>query len=148
MRFRQAHKAWPVVDSFAVSALDIILIVLGALLLLALLFLAGGFIAAKRRDSEHAGAYAQHVAEADRALEAARAEDKGWHRDALESAAKAALRRERPDFLIEELHLILVDDRPGVTEDRARFVAQAAGEELHLTLGRAEGGDWQLEKVG
>ena len=73
---------------FTVSVLAIVLIVLGALL--AVLFV-GGYIARRRHDRELAPDYLRHIAEADTALEQARAEDRGWDRAAMEQLARQAL---------------------------------------------------------
>ncbi len=53
--------------------------------------------------------------------------DRGWHRDTMEAAAHAAIARgSRPGWTYDDLQLVLVDDRPGVEEDRAHFVAGGA----------------------
>jgi hypothetical protein len=119
------------------SVLAIVLIVLGALLLLVF---AGGLIAARRRARLHADALAQNIAEADRALEDARAADKGWERVLLEEAARNVLAQERPDWRYDRLDLVLVDDRPGVTEDTAHFLAVAPDDEVRIVLTRQDGG--------
>ena len=92
-----------------------------------LLFL-GGLIAARRRSVRDAGQYAESLAGADQALEQARAADRGWDRELIEAAARDALRAEAPDWSYERLDLVLVDDRPGVEEDRAHFLATGAGD--------------------
>ena len=125
------------------STLAIVLVVLAALLLL--LFL-GGVLASRRRDALRGREFARHVAEADHALEAARAADKGWDRQLLEDAARRALASERPGWQYDELHLVLVDDRPGVAEDRAHFVAVGPGEDARVVLARRDVG-WTLESV-
>lgn len=86
----------------------------------------------------------QRIQEANRALALAHAGDKGWERGELDRAARAALERERPGGAIERLELVLVDDRPGIAEDRAVFEVTAGGGEpaLRLTLGRREDGTW------
>ena len=122
------------------STLAIILIVIGAVLVL--LFVAGALVARRRTE----GDYAEHVAQADHALEAARAADRGWDRELLERTARTALERERPGWTYE-LHLVLVDDRPGVVDDRAHLVAVGDGDEAHLVLTRQAGGDWMVEAV-
>jgi Na+-transporting methylmalonyl-CoA/oxaloacetate decarboxylase gamma subunit len=126
------------------SAVAIVLIVLAVLVLLVL---AGGFAAARRREREHAGDYARHLAEADQALEQARAADRGWDRAVMEAAVTKALEEQRPGFTPDRVDLVLVDDRPGVTEDRAQFVAAAGGEEILVVLSRGEAG-WAAESVG
>jgi hypothetical protein len=125
------------------STLAIVLIVAGAVVLLVLL---GGFAATRRRERLRGGAYAGHVAAADRALQEARAADKGWDRPMLEDAARRAVAAARPGWTVEELHLVLVDDRPGVTEDRAQFVAMGGGEEVRVVLTRHDAG-WAAERV-
>ncbi|MEX2194700.1 MAG: hypothetical protein WD844_05390 [Thermoleophilaceae bacterium] len=123
------------------STLAIVLIVIGVVLALLLL---GGAIAARRRTG---GDYAEHVAQADHALEAARAADRGWDRDVLERTARAALDQARPGWGYDELHLVLVDDRPGVVDDRAHLVAMGDGSEARLVLTREAGGEWVVEGV-
>jgi hypothetical protein len=126
------------------SALAIILIVVGVLVVLVF---AGGLAAARRRDRTHASDYARHIAEADHALEQARAADRGWDRAVMEAAVQRALGEQRPGFTAERLDLVLVDDRPGVAEDRAHFVAGAGEEEVRIVLARGEAG-WAAESVG
>ena len=125
------------------STLQIILIVVAAILVL--LFI-GGLLGARRRDQRQAGSYERHVAAADQALEQARAEDRGWDRGVMEEAVRAALREQHPDFAYNDLHLVLVDDRPGVEEDRAHFVAMGSGEEMMVVLAR-EGDHWGAERI-
>jgi hypothetical protein len=45
------------------------------------------------------------------------------------------------------LDLVLVDDRPGVAEDRAHFVAAGGGEDVRVILARRDDG-WIAEHVG
>jgi hypothetical protein len=127
-----------------VSTLAIILIAVGILVIVVFV---GGLAAVRRRDRSHAAQYQRHLAEADQALEQARAEDKGWDRAVMEAAVQRALQEQRPGFRAERLDLVLVDDRPGVTEDRAHFVAGAGEEELRIVLARGEAG-WAPESVG
>ena len=126
------------------SPLAIVLIVLA--LLLAALFV-GGYVANRRRFYADRELHARRIAEADHALEAARAADRGWERSELEQAARAALAAERPQFGYEELALVLVDDRPGVEEDRAHFLASGREGEVRVLLARRDGG-WVAERVG
>ena len=125
------------------STLAVILIVIAAVFLLLLL---GGFAGAARRRNQHGHHYERHLAEADRALEQARAADKGWDRPALEAAARQALASAKPGWDYEELALVLVDDRPGISEDRAHFVAGGAEGETRVVLARRESG-WALEHI-
>lgn len=127
----------------AVSTLGIILIVLGAVVLLGLIL---GLLGAWARDRQQAPSYEEHVAAADAALEQARAADRGWHRDTMEQAARAALNESRPSWNYRDLHLVLVDDRPGVSEDRCHFVAVGDDGEVRVILARQDD-RWVTERV-
>ena len=120
-------------------------IVIVVAVVLVLVFL-GGLAATRRRDAVGAGDYKRRVAEADQALEQARALDKGWDRRALEEAARTALREERPDFSYDDLFLVLVDDRPGTAEDRAHFAAMGSDGEARVVLVRRPDG-WTAEQL-
>ena len=125
------------------SALAVVLIVIGALLLLVFI---GGLAAARRRSRDQAARLQERIAEADRALKHARAADKGWEKAALEQAARQALDEARPGWAYERLDLVLVDDRPGVTEDCAHFLAAGGDRQTRVVLTRREGG-WVAERV-
>lgn len=119
------------------SVLAIVLIVVGALV--ALLFV-GGYIARRRHDKELAPDYLRHIAEADNALEQARAEDRGWDRGEMETLARQALEASHPDTSFERLHLVLVDDQPGVHEDRAQFEGWDGQRSIRVVLTRSDAG--------
>jgi hypothetical protein len=121
-------------------------IVLIAIVVLVLLFFIGGLLAARARARRQAGTFYQHIKAADEALEQARAVDRGWHRDTMESAARAAISESRPGWGYDDLHLVLVDDRPGVEEDRAHFVAIGDDEETRVILAR-QGDRWVAERI-
>jgi hypothetical protein len=125
-----------------VSTLAIVLIVLAVLLLV---LLAGGFVVSRRRLARPG--FDADVARADRALESARAEDRGWDRELLELAARQALEAERPGFEPESLHLVLVDDRPGVEDDRAHMRCEGAAGTARVVLARDSDGRWTPESV-
>jgi hypothetical protein len=128
----------------AISTLAIILIVIGVLVAIALVL---GWLGIRARNRRQASSWAEHVMEADAALEQARATDRGWHREVMEAAARGALERERPGWAYSGLHLVLVDDKPGVEEDRAHFMAVGeGGDETRVILGRQDG-DWVAETV-
>ena len=127
----------------ALSTLGIVLIVVGVLVVL---FFIGGLLGTRARDRRDAGVYAEHVAAAESALEQARALDRGGHREAMESAARAAIAEARPGWGFDELHLVLVDDRPGTAEDRAHFVAMGSDGEHRVVLAR-EGDVWVAERA-
>jgi hypothetical protein len=124
------------------SVLAIVLIVLAALILL---FLAGGFVVARRRANRPGRE--EHIRQADHALEQARAADRGWDRALIDAAAHEALRSARPGFSPESLELVLVDDRPGVEEDRAHLVAAGPDDRVRLVLCRDASGEWGVERV-
>jgi len=124
------------------SALAIVLIAFGGLLLI--LLTAGYLVTRRRRESEDYGAA---VRAADRGLEHARAADRGWDRAVLEQVCAAALRAERPDLAYEGIDLVLVDDRPGVAEDRAHMVARGPQGHTRLILARNEGGEWTVSRI-
>src|SRR5215211_9407104 len=125
------------------SVLEIVLV--AAAVLVALVFL-GGVLGARRRDRRRAARFADHVAAADQALQQARAADRGWDRGVMEEAARSALREQRPAFDFDQLHLVLVDDQPGVEEDRAHFMALGADGQARVVLARA-GEHWGAESV-
>jgi hypothetical protein len=125
------------------TTLAIVLIALGSIL--ALLFV-GGLTGARRRQRLGAPAYDRHLAEADHALEQARASDRGWDRAVMERVVREALDVEVPGLSYERLELVLVDDRPGVHEDRAHFEAVADGQRTRVVLARSDGG-WVAEGV-
>jgi hypothetical protein len=127
----------------ALSTVGIVLIVVAVILLL---FFIGGVLGVSARARRQAGSYAQHVAAADRALAQARASDRGWHRDTMEQAARAAIADAKPGWEYERLHLVLVDDRPGIEEDRAHFVAVGPDEERRVVLAR-QGDVWIAEQI-
>ena len=107
----------------------------------------GGFIARRRHDRELAPDYLRHIAEADNALEQARAEDRGWDREMMERTARDALGAAHPDTSFERLHLILVDDRPGVDQDRAHFEAWDGKRAVRVVLTRSDAG-WAADAGG
>ena len=103
------------------STLAIVLIVFGVIVLIAVIL---GFLGAQRRDRMRAGHWEQHV-----------------------RAADAALTEMRPDWAPRDLLLVLVDDKPGVEEDRAHFVAVSeGGDEARVVLAR-QGDLWVAERV-
>jgi type II secretory pathway pseudopilin PulG len=124
------------------SVIAIVLIVIGALLLV---FFVGGLLAARRRARDPEAA--EHIRAADRALEQARANDRGWDRELMAECARAAIGEGRPGYECEAIELVLVDDRPGIAEDRAELVATGPHGPARVFLARREGGDWFAERV-
>jgi hypothetical protein len=118
-----------------VSVVEIVLLVLVVLIVL---LIAGGLAVNARRYRAVAQTLGEAVLAADQALAAAHAEDKGWDRTIMESAARDAFaaRSEQP---IRELHLVQVVDRPGTEEDEAIFRVVTDGAEHDVRLGRRDG---------
>ena len=124
------------------STLAIVLLVIAAVLLVLFVL---GFVGARRRANRPEAA--EHILAADRALEQARATDRGWDRALLEQAARKALDEQRSGESWESIELELVDDRPGMAEDAAHLVASGPGGRARVVLARTEGGDWYAERV-
>ena len=124
------------------STVAIVLIVIGAVLVL--LFVAGLLAARRHRRPADLD---ERIRAADRALEAARATDRGWDRDLMAHAAGKALTERRPGYEWESIELVLVDDRPGVVDDTAHLVGSGPGGQARVVLSRREGGEWFAERV-
>jgi len=126
------------------SVLAIVLIIVGVTVLFALFL---GYLGTRARDRHQAGSWEAHVRSADAALAHAAASDRGWQRELMEAAARDALSESRPGWTYGGLHLVLVDDRPGIDEDRAHFVAVAdGGDEARVILSR-QGDRWVAESI-
>jgi type II secretory pathway pseudopilin PulG len=125
------------------STLAIVLIVAAVIVVV---LLVAATIAVRRRTERDQDAYTEHLAAADHALEAARASDRGWDRAVMEDVARAALAERKPGREYPSLDLILVDDRPGVNEDRAHFEARDGDERVLVVLSRGEAG-WIADEV-
>ena len=112
------------------SALAIIVIIVVVLILL---LIVGGIVANGRRARADEGDLLATLREADQALALARAEDRGWDRDALETAARSAWAARSP-VEPRELHLVQVVDRPGTEDDQALFrvVTDVGSEDILL----------------
>jgi uncharacterized membrane protein len=116
------------------------------IILLVLLVLAVGGVIARfmwlRRTESH---FRERLEQANHDLAEAAAEDRGWDRDLLESAARRAYAEQRGD---EPAQLLLVEvlDRPGTEDDAAVFRAEREGRHDTLRLGRKDG-EWVLESL-
>jgi F0F1-type ATP synthase membrane subunit b/b' len=116
-------------------------IVLIVLVVLIVVFAIGGYVAAKRRAEARAARLLRELAEANEALARARALDRGWDRDHIDAAARAAHLADRPDARIDAVQLVQVADRPGVEDDEAVVrISDDAGQH-EVRLGR-RGGAW------
>src|SRR4051794_3882758 len=116
------------------------IVVLIVVLVLALLFV-GGYVANARIRHSHDADLTAKIAAADGALAEARAQDRGWDPELLESAARTAFAARHPGLTPSAFDLIQVVDRPGTDEDSALMrVTHAAGaEEIEL---RRSGDAW------
>jgi hypothetical protein len=121
-----------------VSTLAIVLIALGALVLL---LFAGGFIANERRQKAREAHLREQIEAADQALAQARAGDRGWDLELLQSAARAAYAQRSGGQEPEEMQLVQVVDMPGTDNDEAVFRCVGGHHEQDVTLGR-EAGEW------
>jgi hypothetical protein len=121
-------------------------IVLTIAVVVVLALLVAGTVVMRRRMESGQADYARHLAAADHALEAARASDRGWDRPVMEDVVRTALNEHRPGWDFRSLDLVLVDDRPGVHEDRAHFTASDGDEEVLVVLTRGEAG-WTAGEV-
>ena len=116
-------------------------IVIGVFVVLVILLAVGGIIGRRRQLAATRGRFEANLSQVNRDLAAAHAEDRGWAREGLETAARAAYTEQRGTEP-PELTLVQIVDRPGTDEDKAVF---AIGAE-RLTLGRADG-DWVFEEL-
>jgi hypothetical protein len=118
----------------------IVLVVVLVIIVLAV----GGSIGRRRQLERDRGRFDENLAQVNRDLAAAHAEDNGWERSLLEEAARQAYASERGSDP-GELELTQVIDRPGTDDDHAVFRCGPEARE-RLTLGR-RGGEWVLEAL-
>ena len=125
--------------------MSVLLIILIVVVVLAVLFFVGGLVRSRQRLADPA--LEGRIRDADQMLEQARANDRGWDRELLEAAARRDLAAERPEFGVDNLHLVLVDDRPGVEEDRAHMLAMGRDGQARVVLTRNPAGEWILDRI-
>jgi hypothetical protein len=117
----------------AVSTIGIVILVI--LVVLAIFFV-GGYVAVSRRQVVLADNLRERIEAADAELAAARAQDRGWERVTMESAARTAVAPRE----VVALHLIQVVDKPGTDADQAVFRAEHPdGDATTVILGRRDG---------
>jgi hypothetical protein len=121
-----------------------LIIVLGVFVALVIVLAVGGAYARRRQLERSRGRFDEHLARVNRELAAAHAGDRGWAREGLEAAARAAYAAERGGAEPAGLTLVQIIDRPGTDDDRAVF--HVAGDDEQLTLGRKDG-RWVLEQL-
>jgi hypothetical protein len=123
-----------------VLAASILPILLGALAVAIVLLFIGGYYANSRRNQVLSKRLHAEIEAADAALAAARAQDRGWEREIIETAARDAFTARRGGGDIRELHLVEVVDHPGTDADQAVFrVLATDGTDETIVLGRREG---------
>ena len=120
-------------------------IIIAVVVLLIIVLAVGGAYARRRQLERSQGRFDANLHQVNRELAAAHAEDRGWERSVLESAAREAYAGERSGTDPGELELVQVIDRPGTDEDKAIFRCGPEGRE-RLTLGRRDG-QWVLDAV-
>ena len=113
-----------------------LIIVIVVLALLAI----GGVYARRRQLTRSRPAFEASLEQVNRDLAAAAAEDRGWDRATLETAARRIYAEQR-GAEPAELLLTEVVDRPGTDEDYAVFSVEGEGRHETLTLGRRSG-EW------
>ena len=120
-------------------------IVIGVFVALVIILAIGGIYGRRRQLAATQDRFDTHLAEVNHDLAAAHAEDRGWAREGLEAAARAAYAEQRGTEP-SELTLVQIVDRPGTDDDRAVFEVKSAEGTEHLTLGRADGA-WVFEDL-
>ena len=121
-------------------------ILLGVLATLVIILAVGGAIARNAQLKRTRARFDEHLAEVNRDLAAAHAQDRGWAREALEAAAQAAWEAERPGAPATGFTLVQIVDRPGTDEDKAIYEVRSDGRVERLTLGRRDGA-WVNEGI-
>jgi hypothetical protein len=118
-----------------------LLIVIIVVAVLIVVFLIGGIVAVGRRSRATEGRLLSDLASANEQLAQARAVDRGWDRDTIDAASRAAHLATRPDAAISAVHLVQVVDRPGTDDDEAVVHIHDDSGEHTLRLGR-RGDEW------
>ena len=117
-------------------------IVIGVFVALVIILALGGAYARRRQLERTQGRFDTNLAQVNQDLASAHAADRGWAREGLEAAARAAYAAQRDGAEPSELTLVQIIDLPGTDEDKAVF---AIGAE-RLTLGRSDG-VWVFEAL-
>jgi hypothetical protein len=120
-------------------------IVIGVFVALVIILAVGGIYARRRQLAATQDRFDTNLAQVNRDLAAAHAEDRGWARDGLEAAARGAYAAQR-GAEPAELTLVQIVDRPGTDEDKAIFRIPSDARDEHLTLGR-QNGEWVFEAL-
>ena len=118
-------------------------IVIAIIVVVVLLLAGGGMLARRRQLAATLDRVEANLAQVNRDLASAHAEDRGWERDGLMAAARSAWTEARPGTEPGELTLVQIVDNPGTDDDKAVFRSTAGA---RLTLGRRDG-RWVLERL-
>jgi len=121
-------------------------IVIVVFVALVMVLAVGGAYARRRQLEASRGRFDVRIAQINEDLAAAHAQDRGWAREGLEAAARAAYATERGGAEPGDLTLVQIVDRPGTDDDRAVFRVASGEREERLTLGRRSG-EWVLEQL-
>jgi hypothetical protein len=115
-------------------------------LIVLLVLVVGGAVARTRQLARTRGDFEHQLEKANHDLAEAAAQDRGWDRATLESAARRIFAEHSGGADPAELLLVEVIDRPGTDQDKAVF--RCGDRELHrrLTLGRRDG-EWVHEAL-
>ena len=120
-------------------------IVIGVFVALVIILAIGGIYGRRRQLAATQDRFDTHLAAVNQDLAAAHAEDRGWAREGLESAARAAYAEQRGTEP-SGLTLVQIVDRPGTDDDKAVFHVPVGERSERLTLGRADGA-WVFEDL-
>ena len=125
--------------------MDLILIIIGVVTVLAVLFFVGGYVVAPPARRALVASTSPRPSEA---LEAAWAHGQGLGpRAARPGRARGARAPQARASSTTTCTLSLVDDRPGVAEDKAHFVCTGEDGEARVVLARDADGEWRVDSV-
>jgi len=116
-----------------VSVLAIVILVVAVLLVI--LFI-GGLIVSTRHRKVSDAHFRERIAQADRDLATAAAEDRGWDRAVLDDAVRKAWAQRQGAAPIASIALVSVRDLPGTDDDEATFQVISGGTPFEVVLSR------------
>jgi hypothetical protein len=116
-----------------VSVLAIVILVVAVGLVI--LFV-GGLIVSTRHHKASEAHFRERIAQADRDLATAAAEDRGWDRAVLDAAVRQAWAQRQGAAPIDSVALVSVRDLPGTDDDEATFQIISGATPFELVLSR------------